>query len=275
MARLLRYSFVFGSAVFFAVMWGLLIRSQMPTVATRSFRPDYARLLEPGEDERTTTWTVHFTGRRIGMCAVTVERQTAGLILVTTTSRVIAGPLLSGMFGTSGPIDAEFQATFSPLRGLRSFQASSAALNTRLRGTLSRGVILLSGTLGDQTVNARVPFDEQRLLGQALSPLAALPRVDRMRVGDSWQLDLVNPLSASVQHATITVATSRDIELDGEPTKALELLAVSGGRQWTSWMTKDGDVLVQGTPFGVSLHRADLPEEVMEALTGRIQPPRD
>jgi hypothetical protein len=264
MERLLRHLFVFGSAAFFAVMWGLLLRSHLPALSQPSVRLDYAKLLKPGEKERSLQWAVWFRGQRIGTCTMKIQRQEPGTFLVCTNTDLSVQPLVATLLGIPATLDIAFRASLSPLRGLQYFNAQCKSLNIQIQGTVIKGQILLTGSMGDETIRQRIPFDESRLLGQTLSPLAGLPELDESSIGATWTVELVNPLTASMQEVTISVSRARKVVLPTGEITAFQLLFTVGNARWWSWVTGEGDVLVQGTPLGLTLRRADLPAAAFE-----------
>ena len=267
MSRFLRLAFVFGSAAFFAVMWGRLLRAHLPSAQPPPFRPDYARLLAEDQESTSAEWDVYFADQRVGKCMTAIERTSTGQITLQANTLVSVGPLVSRVLGVSGDLDLAFRAGVSPLRGLQSFDAESRALDTVLRGAVLRGEIMLSGDVGGERVNARVPFEEDALLGGALSPLAGLPQLDERSVGTSWRLHLVNPIVGRLEEVIGTVMGYRTVLLDGKETDVFQVRFMAGSNQWTSWVTSEGDALVQGTPFGITLRRADVPSEVIGTLS--------
>jgi len=111
-----------------------------------------------------------------------------------------------------------------------------------------------------------VPYDQDRLLGETLSPLAALPELSEDQVGRAWSFNMVNPIAGAVQPVTAQVERSKELRIRGETVRVFELRFNSGSSRWTSWVTEQGEVLMQGTPFGLALQREDLPPSALEEL---------
>jgi hypothetical protein len=115
-------------------------------------------------------------------------------------------------------------------------------------------------------VRTTLPFDQDRLLGEAFSPLAAMPELAKSRVGGTWKVDMVDPIAGRLQQTTVTILSSKEVELAGQAVTLFELHFAMGRNRWTSWVTEDGEVLVQGTPFGLTLRREDLSAALAEQL---------
>jgi hypothetical protein len=56
------------------------------------------------------------------------------------------------------------------------------------------------------------------------------------------------------------------VALEGEPARAFLIRVKTPGSRWETWVTADGEVLLQGTPVGVTLRRSGVPESVFTAL---------
>ncbi|MHC4480894.1 MAG: hypothetical protein ACYS1C_08000 [Planctomycetota bacterium] len=265
-ARALKYVLVFGVTAFFAVMWGLLLRAHLPSPAAEPVRPDYGNLLKPGQQERTTRWAIYFGEFRIGDSEMSIERLEDGTISIHTRSEVNLEGAAEFLLGTSGVVDVDFRVNVSPLRGPLFFQVGSEKLKTTLHGRIRAGEILLTGHVSGRKVRTTLPFDQDRLLGEAFSPLAAMPELAKSRVGGTWKVDMVDPIAGRLQQTTVTILSSKEVELAGQAVTLFELHFAMGRNRWTSWVTEDGEVLVQGTPFGLTLRREDLSAALAEQL---------
>ncbi len=266
MERALRYLFVLACAAFFAVMWGQLLKRNLDFGARSGFRFDYASLLRPDEQERTTQWTVTFRGLTIGRSEMEIRRVGEGQIRISSNTELKVGPVVGQVFGASGDLDLQFRASVSPLRGLQSVYASSDALDLQVQGVVNEGTIILNGSAGGELVNTRVPFDEDQTLSDALSPMAALPELNEAREGESWDLRMLNPLIGSVQEVRVTVMGATEAEIEGRTRRVLHLRFSTGANSWSTLALEDGEVISQGTPFGVTFRRADLPADLMRRL---------
>lgn len=271
--RLTKYAFVLGTAAFFATMWGFLIRRNLPKPGAQTLGPNYAELLEPGQQRRRESWGVYFAGQRIGRSALRIERASGGLLHVRSETEVRLGEAGGYLLGTTGTIDAGFEAYISPLRGLQSFQAESKRLNARFIGTVTdEGTVSINGYLADQKLRTEIPLTRDMFLGEALSPLAGVPELDRADVGRTWTVRMLNPLAGEVQEVTVTVAGAEEAEAENERYLVFRLLFTTGTTRWHSWVRQDGNVLIQGTPFGITLRREDLPALLLKQLREGANP---
>jgi len=272
--RLLKYGLLLAVTAFFAVMWGLLLERQLPRGDGGSVAAGYADLLPEGKDRCATTWHISFAGNQIGRADSEVSRAEGGAISVQTQSRIKLDPAFRYVIGAAGTMDLTFRAHVSPLQGLQYFELSSQFLDAHLLGTVDGRELMLSGHVGENRVGRRIPYDERAFLGDMLSPLAQLKKLDEDMVGRTWSVHMVNPIAGRVQEVTVTVLDSRSADLEGGPRRVFKLLFVSDTNRWVSWVTKDGRVVLQGTPFGLVLRRSDVPEGTLSTLPTAPSPGR-
>ena len=264
MERLARYTLIFAVAVFWAAMWGTLLRRHLPGPPAQTGLPDYEQLLPPDEQERETEWDVHFGGRVIGTSHVRVRREPGGVLNLRTITRVESRAVALAT-GLTEPLEVEFEARISPLRGLLFFAVSSDAPPINLVGRPEGEMIELRGRAGGQNVQTTVPGQVRAFLGNSLSPMAPLSDLDEADVGRRWSVSLLNPLTGQMERTAVEVTEARTVPLDGEEANCFELTFTSPTGRWRSWVAEDGQVLVQGTPVGLVLRRRDLPAGVLPA----------
>jgi hypothetical protein len=264
--RLTRYALVAGITVLFAVMWGLMIRANLPDPTTARLRPDYTRLLPAGQDERRELWDIYFESFRVGESELVVERQEDGNLLLHSRLEVDVGTATKFLTGTGGTFDVDFKARISPLRGLTSFDVVSDLLGLQVFGAVRDGELLLSGHMGSERIRTALPFDENRIMGEILSPMSALPELTEDEIGRVSSVELFNPLTGTMQEVTISVAATRTAQLAEGEAVLYELRSVMGRSRWSSWVTEGGDVLIQGTPFGLRLQKRSLQSGLVAEL---------
>lgn len=252
--------------VFFAVMWGLLLRENLVVAPSRPIHIDYAKILKPDEKERTAAWGMYVGNRKVGRTEVRVQRTEDGFIETATKTNVELGAWANVVPGISGSYDLSFTTTVSPLRGLQSFQAGSERLNADMLGIVSKGAIVLQGHIGNRKVKSRIPYGQGRLLGPALSPIAELPELNPNMVGRNWRLDVVNPLLGTLHEVNVEIVRADEMEIGGASATVYQLDFSGSVGDWRSWVTQDGWVLVQGTPFGLVLRDESLTPAELQRL---------
>jgi len=273
MDKVIRYSLALAVAGFFALMWGLLLRAHLPVAPSARLQPFYNNLLSPGQTERTSKWGVYFGDRRIGEAETRIWRDGSGMISVRTNTEIHLTKAAALVLGLTGTLDVEFTARISPLRGLQSFDVESKLLNVQVMGTVAGDTMLVTGRFGKDNLKANVPYEEGRLLSEVLSPLTALPPLDEGLVGQDWTVDMINPIAGTVEQVTVTVVGFKEATLAEGPARVFRLLFAARSTRWVCWVTQEGEVLIQGTPFGLSLRREDIPTAAIQEL--RKDPVRD
>jgi hypothetical protein len=258
---------VLAVSCFCAVMWALLIRANLSRPALPNSPPDYGALLAPGETERVEQWGIYLGPQRVGGSTMRIAREGDGAISIATEVRADLGQAARYMVGSAGPFKVELHAEVSPLRGLRSWEVNSEALDARVLGVVRGDRMLIRGRLRGRTVKTDLPYEPGRLISEAFSPLTAMPPLDERQVGRSWSMAVLNPVTGDIQDVTVHVVRSLEVRIGGEPVRVFQLDFEVPNGKWPSWVTGQGRVLMQGTPFGLTLRREDLPAQVLRVLT--------
>jgi len=274
-ARLAGAAVVLAISCFCAFMWALLIRAHLPGPEPPGLRTDYADLLAPGEQERSARWGIYLGDQRIGSSQMQVARQADGTIVLTTKVAANLGPATKYVAGFVGVLDVEFRAVVSPLRGLLSWRAQSEALDANVQSVVREGRMLVKGRLAGRRVDSELPYEPGGLVSEAFSPLAAIPPLAESQVGRSWAVSVLNPVTGDLQDVSVRIKRTKALRIGESQVTAFELDFQGPGSQWGCWVTEEGEVLVQGTPFGLTLRREDLPAEALDALTNETAAPAE
>ncbi len=253
--------------VFFAVMWGLHIRAQFAGTPVGSETMDYSRLLGPDTDEVHRTYDIYLVGSRLGDTETTVVRQEDGTITVENVTKMEAGSGLQGVLGVSAGVNIEFTARVKPLSGVQHFSLVSDELGVMLNGRRGDEGFLVTGRLRGERVNMTVPVNQRQFIGGLLSPMQGMPELGTEAVGKSWKIPLVNPVRGTVQQVQVEVQDRRSVRVNSTRWVIYRLRLSAGGNAWHSWVREDGELLIQGTPFGLTLRQENLPDAVLNAAT--------
>ena len=265
-ARLAGIAVLAAASCFCAVMWTVLIRAHSHGPASSSPRLDYAALLAPGEQERSAQWGIYLGPKRIGGSTMRVVRLDDDTISLTTKVHADLGPAARYIAGFEGALEVDFRAAIAPVGGLLSWQLESDALDASVLGVVRNDRMLVRGRVRGRPISTEVPYEPGALVSEAFSALPAVPSLEDLKIGQSWSASVLNPVTGDFQNVTVRITRSQGVHVGGEPVQAFELDFLGPGGHWTSWVTADGQVLVQGTPFGLTLQREDLPPEDLRAL---------
>jgi len=257
------------TALFFVVMWTLLVKQNVRSAKTEGFPLSYEEMLSPGQERRESVLGIYFGDERLGTTSTVIKRSQTGEIEVDSQTHLDIGHTLPFMPG-KGKVDISFSARISPLSGLMSVQVHSKALNASVLGLRRAQSITLRGHVGNQTVQTRVPYERNAFVGHVFGPLGKLTAIDESMLGNTWTVQIVNPLRASLEQVEVTVADSDTVTWDGQRREIFALDFETPTARWRSWVLDDGEILIQGTPFGISLRREDVPSQVIDQL---LSPP--
>lgn len=251
--------------VFFAVMWGLHIRAQFARGPAESDKMDYSRLLGPEKDEVHRTYGIYLVGSRLGETETDVVRQEDGTIKVENVTKLESGSALKQVLGVSAGVTIEFAARVKPLSGIQHFSLISDELGVMLIGRPKDDGLLVTGRLRGERVSMTVPVNQRRFIGGLLSPMQGMPELTADAVGKTWQIPLVNPVQGNVQQVEVKVQDRSVVPVNSAEWVIYRLRLSASGNVWHSWMREDGELLIQGTPFALTLRQEDLPDAVLDA----------
>ncbi len=266
LSKVVNSSLALAIAAFFAVMWGSLLLKHAVVEPSVGSPYSWGDLLEPEETGRSHRWDILFGDRTVGTSNLTVRREEGGLLAVRNETQIAVDPALRYVLGLAGTVDLTFTAQASPLTGLRMVQLVSAALDTNLLGRPDEGSIKLTGHVGKQRVDTEVLYDMDAFIGDLLSPVAPLRTVSDKDLGRSVTLDVINPLAGRMEKVTMTVAQSAKLQIGAGEATCYRLAFAAGSARWDSWVTSEGEMVVQGTPFGLTMRRHDVPPDALDDL---------
>ncbi|MCD6416708.1 MAG: hypothetical protein J7M08_08450 [Planctomycetes bacterium] len=267
MEKLLRYATAAAITVFFATTWGLLLRQRLPAEQSGSIRADYDQLLPPGQTERSSQWDVLFAGARVGASTLKITRDETGDIEISSDTEIKLPASLGFLLGVAGRIDFHSLARVAPLRGLEYLELKSERFDTLMIGVVKEGKLSLRGHVRGKRTRSSFAYRPGAMLGSMISPLAPLRDFDDKLVGRSWQVEMINPLTGEPEQVTVKARSSCAVQLDSGPATCFNLFFTNGDLQWSSWVTADGQLVMQGTPFGIALRRRGLPQQTLEKLS--------
>ena len=72
-------------------------------------------------------------------------------------------------------------------------------------------------------------------------------------------MDMFDSVGGRMVQVRVSPVAWKELALGDGRHRAFKLLFTGARTQWVSWVDDRGRVLVQGTPFGLSLWRANLP----------------
>lgn len=236
---------------FWLVMIGLLIQREY---VTSSFAPHVelapALSLEPGETiEAEETWMgIYFQGSKVGWLHHTCEPEDGGYVVreeSLTHLKMMDTPQKIWV-ATTCRTDSAFALTSFIFR-MRSDVVSMEVL----------------GEVEGKTVNLRIDSagkTQEKVLHLRRPPYLFLnlrPYLvsDGLETGKSFRVPVVLPSTLSQADAVLTVEGEEEIRVDGETREAFRIRVSYAGMEATSWYDREGRVLKEVGPMGLTMMR--------------------
>jgi hypothetical protein len=250
----------FAAAVvaFWLIMMGLLYDRHTSRPRAVPLAASYDRLLPPDVQKVQRTMGIYLLERRFGT-AHTVIRRMQDEILVSNVIEIQAERIPKFVRPIERNVVISFDLVFSPLTGLRQVKARVPEFEVNLIGLVQGDELVLTGRIGTERVREVLPFAQNRLLSDFFSPLEGLPRLGPSDVGRKWEVTLMNPFTGRSEHVLIEIKRLVREKIGGRDVPIYILEFNSQNSLWNTWVTEEGEVLQQGTPFGLVLKREDVP----------------
>jgi hypothetical protein len=274
MERALQSLTVLALAVFCALMWGIHVQREALTSTSAGLQATYTNLLAPEEDERSTVWGIYFGSAKVGSTHTDIVREGRSAIRISSTTRLSpeAAQVVSTLTGRDEPLEMVFQATITPLRGLRTFHITVEGLDVILHGNRKGDSLVVSGTVGGRKVRETLPMGRQTVVGSMFSPVSSVSTITAENIGQSWNLAIVQPLTGELQQVSVAPVASTmvpvDLETGAEPEPVFKLRFQWQRRVWHAWVRADGEPLMQQLPppLPLTLRREDINKKALAEL---------
>ncbi len=245
-------------AVFWAAMMTALVRREV-LPAWRQMGPvTYASLLRPTELARRSRMGIYFRGRRIGQAETYIQRTRDGGIDITSRMDISLAMLPLPLPAGPKPVTMILAARVGKDNALRGFDLHvGAPIHLELKGRVEDDRLILTSQLaGGPPAAHRLRFDPRTIMTSAASPFLG---VRRLHVGKSWTIAALDPFSQQVRPVRLTVTARERMTVDGRPADVFVVETRRGAWRFKSWITADGEVVRQDTPYGFSLRREKAP----------------
>ena len=203
-----------------------------------------------------------FSGeKRIGFSETLLEEMPDKSYRLTSDLEVTTAFLLQEAF-----IKSHMVLGFSQAKRLQNLKLNlGGSLKLDVTGEVSDGILRLAIRVGNQTLRQEYPFKADDLLVTSFEPFGPGGRVQRLRVGSRWTVQMLNPKSLDMDTVELKVVGKEEVSIEGKETPAyLVRMKMPGlAKELHSWVSPSGEVLKQETPFGFTLVRESVPQEAM------------
>jgi hypothetical protein len=148
------------------------------------------------------------------------------------------------------------------------FSMNTGVIDVDVSGTRSaEGPFDLTVVSGNTTNNMRVEIPDDVVLH---SPMTALA-VRNLKIGDTIQINTLNPVTLSRDAVTVRAMARETITLDEGPIEATRLEIEYMGSRSRAWIDDTGQLLRQETPMGWTLEKC-RPDQMFEEEGEEEQP---
>ena len=243
-----------GVTVFWATMMGALVKREIVPAWISSGPIGYGSLLSPHEASRRSAMGIYFRQTRVGRAETFILRTPDnGLELVSRVTLSLAN-LRSPLLGALQDIRTSLTVEVGPDQALRSFDlAIRQPIHATVSGKVIGEKVKLTTRYADGAQSEKVVgYDARSIMCNALSPFVGMRN---LKVGKEWRFSSFNPLNRRMTPVKVTVTARETAMLDREAVDVFVLTAQYGSIQVRSWVTPEGEVVRQETPFGLSLRR--------------------
>ena len=109
--------------------------------------------------------------------------------------------------------------------------------------------------------------------GMVQSTFGPLDRLPRLHVGQTWESQVVSPLTGLVETCRVEVVGTKIITWDSDPITTLEVVTKASGISARTWVRRDGLVIRQEVPVPlVNLVLERIPPDVPTVYFGERRP---
>jgi hypothetical protein len=242
-----------GTIAFWLVMIGLLIRREyLASCLTPHAEIDPALRLEPAEAmEAEEAWMgIYFQGGKVGWLHYTLGPEEAGYFVreeSLTHLKVMDTPQTIRV-ETTCRTDRAFTLTSFD------FRMRSDVVSMEVVGKVDGRTVTLKIDSAGKTREKVLRLGRPPYLFLNLRPYLAS---EGLQVGKSLRVPVVLPSTLSQADAVLTVEGEEEIRLDGGYRQALRIEVSYAGMEATAWYDRQGRVLKEVTPMGLTVIRED------------------
>ncbi len=252
---------VLGVVGFWLVMTGSLVRKWLVEVRPETLPGTYRSVLTPERQNYQSRMGIFYETpagrRRVGYTETVFLYGEDGRSTITNTTRImetVGGPLHRLM-----KFDLYTSVVVSRRRELKRVRVAlhSPVGRAECRGQVVGGVLVLDVDAWGERATYQLPLPPGGIVGAGLSPLVALPP---LRAGLRWRVAVLSPLSFAPVEVELEVLRRERITWQGKAVEAHVVEIHTGPFTTHAWVSPDGEVLVEKTPFNLVLVKEPVPE---------------
>ncbi|MDG3002645.1 hypothetical protein [Paludisphaera mucosa] len=251
-------------AAFFLLTWEVLPELNL------GYPPDLRSIASaPGADSGPVSWAIDVIDdprrpearRTVGHAVTESKRLPTGWFELTSkvdfdAAEVLKKTPLAGVPSVRLSIQGDYHV--DPRGDLQRFDMKVKGADAdddlfKVEGRLHDGVMEVSSRGIASVLNRKLkfPYESRSVVYDAMRPLDRLPG---LHVGQRWEMQIVNPLSGTVEKARVVVEKRTLIDWNGDSVQAFEVVQRMGGMGGITartWVRLDGVILRQQVPLPV------------------------
>ncbi len=265
-----RYTAILVITAFFAVMWGLLLQNNVDWSSSPEGHPNYGAIMGQEQQDRKIVWSIYYATSRVGRSITTIQRRKDDIQIVSRTNLNL-GKGVQLLARVPDHLNVMLRADVSTVSGIRSIKIVCDQLDIRLHGVRQGDTLKVRGHVGEQMVENTIQVDQKVFVGQMLAPMSRLSPLSFLQSGQAWTVEIFNPLLGGFQEVNVVYKGKTEHFLQGRAMMAHRVVFRTDKRSWESYLNEEGEILQQGTPYGLKLireDRADKREDVETEETG-------
>ncbi|HOX36585.1 MAG TPA: hypothetical protein PL033_01235 [Candidatus Brocadiia bacterium] len=244
---------------FWAAMMSLLLRREVFPEKPKIADADYSHMLGQ-RDVRHVEMGIYSQSYRIGSLVADTKRIEGGEFEYECEVRFTEFKSVMPRLKMLSNAEIDVFARASAISGLSRFEAELRAadmepfkISAMPRGDDEIWVIIRHGEGQPETV--KVPMSSKRVISSGIGPLSQIPKLGRNDVGRQWRMKMISPFTGRADDMVVKVVRRSLAMLGDQEVQAYQLEITVGKMLLKAWVDADGEVLVQETPFLVSLRR--------------------
>jgi len=222
---------------FWAVMSFLYLKQEViPTLPTLT-QPSYKTFLKNKSIFTKSQMGIYLSGEKIGSSTTNIENLKNGYYRMTNHTNV---KLLSFLGGTK--VEMNGYSLINPRYQLDSFvfTVKSFLVNYQIKGKIEKDEMVVEIFDGRKTKTHRFKNIPEATLSNGFSPFLAMPH---LTVGKEWTINMVNPLSGTMERMRAFVESQDTMEWKGQTYKVYEVVIDYKGFKPRAWITPEGWIL--------------------------------
>lgn len=277
--------------LFWTVAAGLLFtRDILPTFLLGS-PPDLRTIAQSDLPEGPVRWSILASDgstqaslRSVGQITTETHRKRDGWVRLHSQAWIDSGELLRGTtleasgadrIGILGLVDIDSTGNLQSFRVEVRLDEQGAEEILHLDGRLKKDMLEITtrGPISFLTGTQYLPYRPRGIVQNSLGPLDRMPG---LQVGQTWESQVISPLTGGIQSCRVEVVGTEHIIWGNTPVMTLKVVSRMSPISVATWVRPDGLVLRQEVPLPhrIKLMLERLPDDIEMNVPALEKKPR-